>query len=219
MIVCFDFDNVIIQNNTLVILIERFYHHFKDIKNILEFLEHKISPEYFPIFLKNVVKRLKGMRWEEIENIYQEYKLMPGTLKCFKYIKKQGHKLFVISENDERLINLYLQKKNLMKYVDRVYGIKLDTKSGRLTGKLLHDVVEKVNIIKSFHSKNVVYIGDGLTDIPVFFSVKSIVFCPNFFVKSILFTTRELKKRMEEGNLILIEKHDLSKILKFIPSF
>lgn len=128
----------------------------------------------------------------------------------------------IVSINDERIIRKFLEKHRLEKYVSNVYASRLGVKDGRLTGMISGDVIktEKQGIVKKmrklYGKKEIVYVGDGLTDIPILKKAnKGILFCPNELTKAEVFADKNLMKK--EGNrLFLVEKRDLREVLRFV---
>jgi phosphoserine phosphatase len=77
--------------------------------------------------------------------------------------------------------------------------------------------VKKIEKTYRIKKKDVIYIGDGLTDLPIMKLVgNGILFCPNELTKAEVFTDKILMKKEKNGELFLVENNNLNEILKFI---
>jgi phosphoserine phosphatase len=142
-----------------------------------------------------------------------------------KKLKMLDYKIVIVSANDERFIKKYLKKHRIEKYVDHIYAARLGIKNGILTGKIFGDVIktEKVGVVSKIEKlykakkKDIIYIGDGLTDLPIIKRVGiGILFCPNELTKAEVFTNKILKDKIERNDLFLVEERNLNEIMKFI---
>ena len=141
-------------------------------------------------------------------------KLRKGAEQTFKEIKDRGMKIVIVSINDENLIREFLRRNKIDKYADHIYAAKIEVKNGILTGRITGDVLkdEKVGVLKIIEKKynakksEVIYIGDGLTDLPIIKKVgKGILFSPNAVTRAEVYTDKQLKK-MEGDFLTLYQK-------------
>ncbi len=221
-IVCFDFDDVITDSNPLYKLISFSKPDFGELKLGLGLLEDNRDPKKFFKIIKELVKFGKGIEFDAVERAVLKAGLMKGAKKAFEKLKNSGCKIVIVSINDERIIRKFLKKHSLEKHVSHVYASSLGVKDGRLTGIISGDVIktEKLGILKklrkAYGKKEIVYIGDGLTDIPILKkSDIGILFCPNELTKAEVFVDKGLMKK-EGIKLFLVEKRDLREILKFI---
>jgi len=224
-VICFDFDDVIPKSNSVSKIMKIFGKRLKILGIGMEFIEDNMDPKRFFKAVKDIVALLKDMEYEKIKKFMLRFGLSEGTKEVMKKMKELGHKIVIISTNDERFIKEYLIKYGIDIYVDHVYASRFGVKNGLLTGKVSGDVIktEKTGIVKKVEKlyrvkkKNIVYIGDGLTDLPIMKMVgTSILFCPNNFTKAEVFLSKTFKERLKKGDMFIVEKRDLKEIMKFI---
>lgn len=224
-VICFDFDDVIVKTNTVNRLVKLFGHRLKVFKAEVEFLEDNMKPEKFFEVIKKIVSMGKGLEFERVKKYMIRFGMNKGAHQTFAELKKRGYKIVIVSTNDERIIKEFLEKHGLYKYIDHIYASRIGVKNGIITGKIYGDVVrtEKTGIVKTLKSKygvnraNIIYVGDGLTDLPVMKLVGySILFCPNKITKIELLGDSCLRTKQKEGGLIIIKKRDLREVLRFV---
>ena len=224
-VVCFDFDDVITRKNIAMKLLGMAGHKFRQLKLELEMLEHNRDPKKFAELIKKFAELTKGMNIESVERILKLMKLRKGAKETFEKIKKSGMKIVIVSINDESLIKEFLLRNRLHEYVDHIYAAKIEVKNGILTGKITGDVLkdEKIGVLKIIEKKytaskkDITYVGDGLTDLPIIKRVgRGILFSPNAITRAEVYADKALKKMESSGRLFLVENHDLRKILEFI---
>ncbi len=221
-IICFDFDDVITDSNPVYKLISFGKSDFGELRLGLELLEDNMNSRKFFKIIKELVKFGKGIGFDAVEKAILKAGLMKGAREAFEKLKESGCKIVIVSINDERIIRKFLKRHRLEKYVSHIYASRLGIKDGKLTGIISGDVIktEKLGILKklrkAYGKKEIVYIGDGLTDIPILKkSDRGILFCPNELTKAEVFVDKGLMKK-EGIKLFLVEKRDLREILKFI---
>ena len=136
-----------------------------------------------------------------------------------------NYKIVIVSTNDKRLIKDILEKNKIADYIDHIYASEFGVENGKLNGKIYGTVIktEKVGVVKEIEkkykvkAKDVIYVGDGLTDLPIMKKMgKGILFCPNVLTRAEVYEDKILKKKEKEGSLFLIEKKDLREVLDFI---
>lgn len=224
-VICFDFDDVITQYNIAMKLLGMAGHKFQQLKLELEMLKDNRDPKKFAVLIEKFAQLVKGSKIEDAEKVLRLMKLRKGTKETLKRIKKMNMKIVIVSINDEALIKEFLRRNDIENYIDHIYAAKMEVKNGILTGKITGAVLkdEKIGIIKIIEKKykakkdDVLYVGDGLTDLPVIKKVgRGILFSPNAITRAEVYTDRQLKKMEESGRLFLVENHDLRKILEFI---
>ncbi len=222
--VCFDFDDVLIDGNTLLKAADLFGHHFETLKTEIRFLLENHDPPRLYKTAVNFVAKGKGLPYTALERMIDTCVPMKGAEKTLRELKRRGYKVFVASTTDKGLIDRFLRKTGFSAYVDKVYGSKLGTANGLLTGLVRSDMLktEKMSLVKKLavhgiKRHNIVYVGDGITDIPIMKNVgTAILFCPNIATKTEAFADRELSMKEKRGELFLIEKKDLSEILPLL---
>jgi phosphoserine phosphatase len=151
--------------------------------------------------------------------------LNKNAKNVLKELKKRGYVVSIVSINDENLINIFLKKNKIHNYIDYVYASRFVVKDGVLTGDITGDTVrtEKTGVIKNIEkrykakSKDIIYIGDGLTDLPIMKLVgKGILFCPSLVTQAEVLSDRKLKKMKDDGRLFLVKEKDMNNVMKFI---
>ncbi len=222
-VICFDFDDVIVDGN-LVFRLIKLRPEFSELELGFEFMFENQKPKEFYKVIKKIVKVGKGLGFDEIKKIMFDFEVINGTKRVFKKLK-ENYKIVIVSANDTGMIKEFLKKHKLLECIDRIYGSKLGVKNGRLTGKISGDVImtEKTAIVKNIEKayrikrKDITYIGDGLTDLPIIKMVgKGILFCPSMITQAEVFRDKILSKMEKDGKLFLIDKKDLSEILRFV---
>src|SRR3989344_8591239 len=202
-VVCFDFDNVIVDTSLAIKLLV-FGDKFKEFSAGIDFLLHNTEPKKFFKSVKKIMRLAKGMPEDRIKKILLEAHITEGAKETFQSLKKKKVKIVIASINDADLIKECLKKNNLLKYVDHIYASKMGVRDGKLTGEISGDVIEteKVGVVNKIEKlyrvkrKDILYIGDGLTDLPIMKSVgRGILFSPNSLTKTEVFSSKEFDKR------------------------
>ncbi|MFH0949483.1 MAG: HAD-IB family phosphatase [Candidatus Aenigmatarchaeota archaeon] len=226
-IICLDFDDVITDENIFSKMISMSHNRFKGLGIGLEFLarEDNMHPKKFYKFLKKCVMLGKGLSFGNIEKIENTIGLTTGAAKTFSLLMKRDYKIIIISTNDRKIIKGFLKKNKIEKYIDHIYAAKLGVKNGKLTGKISGDVLkgEKTGIVKNIERQyntkreNIIYVGDGLTDLPIMKLVgRGILFCPTSITRAEVYTDKILSRKEKDGKLFLVEKRNLMEIMKFL---
>ncbi len=223
-LVCFDFDDVIADSRSLVKL-PFIGGRLKALELGPEFVEGSLDSKKFKKFMDDVVKQLEGVSIDMVVRLMMKMKLHKGVKETLDKLHSSGYKIVIISTNDEGIIRKYLEKHRLDGFVDHIYAAKLETSDGKVTGKISGEVLkdEKVRIIPLLEKKygikrkDVVYIGDGPTDLAIMKLIgRGILFNPNPLTKIEVFASKELKEMENSGRLFLAEGNDLRKVLEFI---
>lgn len=224
-VICFDYDDVIVRTNTVNRLLKLFGQRLKMLELEVEFLEDCMEPKKFFGVVKKLVQMGKGIEFDRIKKYMIRFSLNKGVESVFMTLKKRGYKIVVVSTNDERIIKEYLTKHGLDKYIDHIYASRIGVKNGIITGKVYGDVIrtEKTGVVKTIERKyhvkpaNIIYVGDGMTDLPIMKLVgHSILFCPNELTKIELFNDSVLRKKEKTGKLVTVRKNDIKEILRLI---
>ncbi len=222
-IICFDFDNVIADGNLIGKALE--IAGDKGFALAAEVLtdSKNFRPDVFYKVIKKFVKLSKGLHFDIYKKIVLKFRPMKNVAKTFAALKKKGHKILIISINDERIIKEYLARHRLDAYVDRIYGSRLETRNGVLTGNITGDVLKNEKtavakrIKKTYKGLDIIYIGDGLTDLPVMKVIeKSILFCPSALTKMEVFASKAMMERINSSRLFIVEKKNMLEILQFL---
>jgi len=224
-VVCFDFDDVLTKKDSLTQFLSIFGHTIKELEYGIRLLEDNKHPKKFFKTIKKVVKLGKGIKYSRVEKVVFFLGLNKNAKEVLKNLKKNGYKIAIVSINDEGLIRKFLKYKRIDPYIDHIYAARLGVKNGLLTGKISGDIIrtEKLGAIPrikklyNVDSNNIVYIGDGLTDLPLMKRVgKAILFCPNPVTNAEVLIDKDLMRMQKNGRLFLVEDKDLGKIMEFI---
>ena len=224
-VVCFDFDGVLTSKSAISRFVKIFGHKFEALKYGVEAFEDNKNPEKFFRDVRGLIKLAEGVPYEYVERISLFLKLNKNAKSVMKKLKRDGHKVVIVSINDEGLIKKFLKKCGMDKHIDHIYASKLGTKNGILTGSIYGDVIktEKVGVIRKIEKlyrtkkEDMIYIGDGLTDLPIMKKIGSgILFCPDTVTNAEVLADRQLMKMRKSGRLFLVTENNLSRILDFI---
>ena len=224
-VVCFDFDDVIV-NNKLIFKLPFIGHKLRSFELGAQYLEGSLDPKNFNKFAGEVMKQLEGIHVDNVMRILLHMRLQKGARETLAALVKDGYKIVIISTNDESFIKRFLEKHKMLQYVSHIYAARFGLKNGVMTGNIYGDVIrtEKTGVVPVLEKKykmkrrEIVYVGDGLTDLPIMKKVGcGILFNPNMMTKMEVFTSKEMKKKEKEGRLFLAEGKDLRCVLEFIP--
>ncbi|MCD6558223.1 MAG: HAD family phosphatase [Candidatus Aenigmarchaeota archaeon] len=224
-VICFDFDDVIVDTNLCLQIGERFGNKVKELKFLIDFLLHNKKPREFSKIAHQAAKLIRGLPFKDLKKLADHLRLTPGVRETFKQLKKEGYKILIVSANDERIIQYLLKKHSLNSFVDKIFASKLVTNNGTLTGEIRGEVIrtEKVGVIHEIESMfkvtkdEINFVADGITDIPIFKKLgHGIFFCPSFATKSIIYRDRELAELEKNRKIFLVEKKNLQEVLPYI---
>ncbi|MBI2173008.1 MAG: HAD family phosphatase [Candidatus Aenigmarchaeota archaeon] len=224
-VVCFDFDNVII-NDSVSCFLSLVGSRMEKLKIEIDFLQDNMEPRKFFRFAKKLAQMGKGLDYESVVSMMlKKVKLTKGVERMFKRLKADNHKIVIVSTNDGKFIRRVLEKEGLLRYVDHIYASELVVKDGMLTGEIRGDVVktEKKGAVKKVKSlfrtteKNIVYIGDGLTDIPIMKLVgRSVLFRPNLITRAEVMKDRAMRRMERDGRLFVVHEDNLMHAMQFV---
>lgn len=225
--VCFDFDNVVVDGNFFMTALKLIGDEAPGLRAIASLLRTTRDPNYFDVFIHKVAELLVDFEFRKIRNVVGMLKPMNGILETFKELKKRNIKIIILSTNDERLIKEFLKRNGIIDYVDEVHGVVMEVKGGRLTGKFTGSLTptQKLNALKlilkldKIKSGELMYVGDGLTDMPIFENAdKGIVFCPDPITKISILTNQKTVDRINRGLLLIVQDKDLRHVLELLES-
>lgn len=126
-------------------------------------------------FNKSLTERvalLAGLTSDALEEVYRSLPITPGAENLIKVLKKLGYKTAVISGGFDYFTNRLKEQLGL----DDAFANRLEIKDGKLTGKVLGDIVdgrmkatllEKIACRESISLDQVIAIGDGANDLPM----------------------------------------------------
>lgn len=224
-LICFDFDNVIVDGNFLMAAVQMMDNAVKEAEFTMDILRGTRDPDYFEVFVRKAISLLKGFDAKKVRGLIDILKPMPGIKEMLQALKKKGYYVIIISTNDERLIKGFMRKYKLDAYFDEIYGVKLGISNGKLTGSVSGNVLphEKLDTLKTVVKKHrtspqdIIYVGDGLTDLPMLKVVgRGIVFCPDSLTKVSIFKDSEFIEKINKRKLFIIEQKDLRQVLQFV---
>jgi phosphoserine phosphatase len=113
---------------------------------------------------------LAGLNESSLTKVAQSITFNPGVLETIEMIKKAGHKVAVVSGGFIEVIQSPLEKLS----IDYIFANNLEIKDGKLTGKLLGEIMDangKASALKSaaldsaIPLNNAVVVGDGANDL------------------------------------------------------
>ena len=224
-VVCLDFDNVII-NDSVSRFLSLMGSRIEKLKIEIDFLQDNMEPKKFFKLAKRMAMMPKGMDYEKLsEMMLKRGKITNGAKRLLSRLDKDGHKIVIVSTNDESFIKRVMEKEKLMRYVDHIYASTLVTKNGILTGEIRGDVVKtekkgavrKVKNLFKVKESNIVYIGDGLTDIPIMKMVgRSVLFRPNLITKAEVLKDGVMRRMEKEGRIFTVRENNLMHALKYM---
>ena len=217
-VVCFDFDDVILDGNLAYTLLKEVSDKKRDVKALIGYAESK--HKNFITFFKKAVGVLEGKEYKILKEIVKSIPPKTGY-KIIKKLNKNGYNIVIASMNDRKIIKFFLKRHNMLKYVDDIFAPDLETKNGKLTGEIsgfnLGD--EKCNVPQLIKGKygnvsnrDIYYIGDGNDDLALLTKVNGIVFNPSKWARMRIFENKRAKKRINSKRLFLIEEDDLWKV-------
>lgn len=223
-VICFDFDDVLADKGSIRRFMQLFGHTFKELEYGIELLEDNKDPKKFFRTAKKIVMLGKGLKYSRVEKLFRLLKPNKNARKTLAGLKRRGYKIVIVSVNDVNIIGNFLKKHGMDGYIDHVYSGKLETRDGLLTGVMAGDAIrtEKVGVVREIEKrfgakkKDIFYVGDGLTDLPIIKKVgRGVLFCPNALTTAEVFTDKTLKGMVNSGRLFLVEKKDLMNVLEF----
>ena len=124
-------------------------------------------------FVQSITRRvglLAGLNESSLSKVAQSITFNPGVLETIEMIKKAGHKVAVVSGGFIEVIQSPLEKLS----VDYIFANNLEIQNGKLTGKLLGEIMDakgKASALKSaaldsaIPLNNAVVVGDGANDL------------------------------------------------------
>jgi phosphoserine phosphatase len=225
-VICFDFDDVLCDGNLLYKIGKEFKYNLSSLVDVIELLESNKNPRRFYSVVKKTVSMGRGLKYEHLLETALSFKPMPGAYETLDELKKIGYKVVIVSADDRDVIVKFMKKHGMMKFVDYIYASELGVKNGELDGTISGDAIETektgaLKLIKKMYKvtdRDIFYIGDGLTDLPILKMVHAgAVFCPNMLTQTEIFTDRDLKRKIENRNLFIIETKDLREVLELLP--
>ncbi len=225
LVVCFDFDDVLTDKGALNKLAFIFGPSFGELKLALELFEDNKTPKKFFKVARKIIKMGAGVKYSQVQGIVKFLRLNKNAKSVLKKLRSRGCKIVIVSINDKGLIRNFLEKNGIEDYIDHIYAARLGVKNGLLTGEIKGNVIrtEKVGIISKIErlykvkKDQIIYIGDGLTDLPIMKKIgRGILFCPNLVTNAEVLTDSQLLKMKKDGRLFLVKDRDLEKILPFI---
>jgi len=166
-LVFFDMDSTLVEMEIIDEMAKR-AGVFKEVSRITE--KARRGDIDFEEALTQRVALLKGLRIQELEEIRKEMRLSEGAEELVRTLKRLGYKLGVVSGGFHYFADYLKDKLSL----DFAYANRLEVKGGKLTGRVVGEIVDstfKAKIIHMVASREgvlldqTVAIGDGANDI------------------------------------------------------
>ncbi|WP_394167199.1 HAD-IA family hydrolase [Photobacterium piscicola] len=162
MVLIFDFDGTIADTFNLYIDVMRKIYHEYDFKYIddedIELCRAMTSKEIIqylgisPLQIPIIANRIRG----DFTQRMVEQKIFTGIDTVLESLKKEGHKLFILSSNSEENINIFLNLNNITQFDGVFSKSSIFGKSG---------IIKKIINKNKFIADDVYYIGDETRDI------------------------------------------------------
>jgi HAD superfamily phosphoserine phosphatase-like hydrolase len=141
--------------------------------------------------LKKIFKLLKGLKTDDLFQLYKKVPLMPSVKELFKKLKEAGHTTALISSG---LPTPFIEDLATTLKADYAFGLELETVNGRLTGEISGDVIKpdgKALVLKkilqdtNLSPKDCILIVDDRNNLPMFpLSAIKIGYNPDFLVSA-----------------------------------
>ena len=168
-LVCFDMDSTLIKTEVIDELAKRAGVGDK----VAQITESAMQGEIdFTESFKQRMALLEGLSEDVLEDIANNLPMMEGAEALIKNLKAYGFKTAILSGGFNYFGN-YLKRKL---GVDYVYANTLEIENGKLTGKVIHPVVDgnrKALLLKQIAEKEgidpqqTIAVGDGANDLPM----------------------------------------------------
>ena len=201
----FDFDSTLMDGETL-----EFFAQEIGIQEKVKSITDKAMRGELDFFesLTERVSFLKGLPVSKIDEICKTLPLMSGAVEVVKGLKNKGYKVVCFSGGFKNATMLFTEKIGL----DGEFSNILHSKEGILTGQvggemMFNDskgqMLKKLQKLLDVSKENTIVVGDGANDLSMFkYASKKVAFCA--------------KPILKENANIIIEKKDLSLVLKYL---
>ncbi len=212
-VVCFDFDDVIIDGNISDVLGGDFRGKLEKLRMLTRFILKRKDPDRLSDIVVQGARLARGMEESKVREMAGKLELSKGCEECLKELKKDGRKLTIVSVNDERLIKHVLKKNQVLNMFEEIHAGEFVVEDGKATGEVKGTVFEegKGKVIKEIMDEHelekdeVACVGDGLSDVPMFKeSGFAIVFNPKRYIMRQLSIDQELKAKNGTGDLAVV---------------
>lgn len=155
--------------------------------------------------LKDRVHALRGIQFDEANEIAQNLKIMPGAKELCSFLKNHGAKLVAVSGG----FNIITDRLHTELQIDKIFSNDLVFKDGKLEDVRIHVTSDKSASVRKYVEENgfspdeTVVIVDGANDLKLFsMSTFTIGFCPVEIIRN-------------KAN-VTIEEKDLSLVIPII---
>ena len=176
--IIFDFDGVLVENTNL--LLETHRNHIGWISN----------EEYRELFDQNTMESIKKFSKENLDLFWKKWKEVLNESiiekKAKEFLKKNSEKKkYIISSNDEIILEKIIKNSNLEKCFEKVLG--KNTHSSKIEKFLILQNTEKINLSES------IFITDSLGDL------KEASYFPELKTIAVTFGVHD-RERLKQGN-------------------
>lgn len=155
--------------------------------------------------LKERVHALRGIQYDEANEIAQNLEIMPGAKELCSFLKNHGAKLVAVSGG----FNIITDRLHSELQIDKIFSNDLVFSNGKLEDVVIHVTSDKSASVKKYVEENgfspdeTVVIVDGANDLKLFsLSSFTIGFCPVDVIRN-------------KAN-VTIDKKDLSLVIPII---
>jgi len=168
-LVCFDMDSTLIQ----VEVIDELAKAAGVGEQVAAITESAMRGEIdFSESFRQRMALLKGMDESVLKNIAESLPITEGAASLISHLRHFGYKVAILSGGFTYFANYLKEKLG----VDYVYANQLDFENGKLTGKVIGDIVDgkmkakllaKIADKEGISTEQVIAVGDGANDLPM----------------------------------------------------
>lgn len=168
-LVCFDMDSTLIQGEVIDLMAEAAGVGDKVSAITASAMNGQID---FNTSFKQRLSLLEGLEVSRLDDIDEKLKITDGAHSLLKNLNRLGYKTAILSGGFTWFAEKLAAKLN----IDHVHANVLDIKDGKLTGKIVGDIVnedKKAQLLQSIADtegiclEQVIAVGDGANDIPM----------------------------------------------------
>jgi HAD superfamily phosphoserine phosphatase-like hydrolase len=118
--------------------------------------EAMLNNQKFPISFRERVKLLSAIPVDEVQSIVET---VPILEELMNWIQSNNEQVYIVTGNLDIWLIKFLKKYNL-----KAFTSKASIKDGKL---YVTEVLDKVNVLEEFGTKEIIYIGDGSNDVEI----------------------------------------------------
>ena len=144
-VVVFDVEGVLIPKNRFFFEVGKSLDFGSLVKILFFGLLYEVGILKLQSVLRHVFKESKGVKFETLTSIFEKIPSTPFLQNIFSQIKTRNCKIALISSG---LPTVMVKKLADAVGADYAYGIEVETKDGKLTGKIWGDAIEPEGKLK-----------------------------------------------------------------------